>query len=111
MAKSDDSSLDPDQLRAVEKRARQLLDRASVWERFPTPIEDILAAAKLQVAPVSIFDPARILAFVKSKTANAANRIKLAISKMFGLYDVEESVIHIDHTVKESKQNFLKLHE
>lgn len=111
MAKSDDSSLSPDQLRAVEKRARQLLNRASVWERFPTPIEDILAAAKLQVAPVSIFDPARILAFVKNKTANAANRIKLAISKMFGLYDAEESVIHIDHTVKESKQNFLKLHE
>ena len=57
MAKPDDSSLTPDQLRAVEKRARQLLDRASVWQRFPTPIDDILAAAKLQVAPVSIFDP------------------------------------------------------
>jgi Zn-dependent peptidase ImmA (M78 family) len=111
VAKPDDSSLNPDQLRAVEKRARQLLDRASVWERFPTSIEDILGAAKLQVAPVSIFDPARILAFVKNKTADAANRIKLAISKMFGLYDAEESVIHIDHTVKESKQNFLKLHE
>lgn len=111
MARPDDSSLNPDQLRAVERRARQLLDRASVWERFPTPIEDILGAAKLQVAPVSIFDPARIIAFVKNKTADAANRIKLAISKMFGLYDAEESVIHIDHTVKESKQNFLKLHE
>jgi Zn-dependent peptidase ImmA (M78 family) len=111
VAKPDDSSLNPDQLSAVEKRARQLLDRASVWERFPTPIGDILAAAKLQVALESIFDPACILAFVKNKTANAANRIKLAISKMFGLYDAEESVIHIDHTVKESKQNFLKLHE
>ena len=111
MVKPDDSSLDPDQLRAVEKRARQLLDRASVWERFPTPIEDILAAAKLQVAPVSIFDPARILAFVKNKTADAAHRVKSAISKLFGLYDAEESTIHIDHTVKDSKQNFLKLHE
>jgi Zn-dependent peptidase ImmA (M78 family) len=111
VAKPDDSSLDPDQLRAVEKRARQLLDRASVWERFPTPIEDILAAAQLQVAPISIFDPARILAFIKNKTADAAHRVKSAISKMFGLYDAEESVIHIDHTVRESKQNFLKLHE
>jgi Zn-dependent peptidase ImmA (M78 family) len=111
VVKPDDSSLDRDQLRAVEKRARQLLDRASVWERFPTPIEDILAAAKLQVAPVSIFDPSRILAFVKDKTADAAHRVKSAISKLFGLYDAEESVIHIDHTVKDSKQNFLKLHE
>lgn len=111
MAKPDDSSLTPDQLRAVEKRARQLLDRASVWERFPTPINDILAAAKLQVAPVSIFNPASILAYIKNKAAYAAYSVKHAISKLFGVYDAEESVIHIDDTVKESKQNFLKLHE
>jgi Zn-dependent peptidase ImmA (M78 family) len=111
VVKPDDSSLTPDQLRAVEKRARQLLDRASVWQRFPTPINDILEAAKLQVAPVSIFDPASILAYIKNKTADAAHRIKHAITKIFGVYDGEENVIHIDHTVRESKQNFLKLHE
>jgi Zn-dependent peptidase ImmA (M78 family) len=111
VAKPDDSSLTPDQLRAVVKRARQLLDRASVWERYPTPIADILEAAKLQVAPMSIFDPASILAYIKNKTLDAAHRVKAAISKMFGVYDAEENVIHIDHTVKETKQNFLKLHE
>src|SRR6202023_2622101 len=37
--------------------------------------------------------------------------IKSAISKVFGLYDGLERVIHIDTTVVESKQNFLKLHE
>ena len=46
MVKLDDSSLTPDQLSAVEKRARKLLDRASVWRRFPTPINDILEAAR-----------------------------------------------------------------
>jgi Zn-dependent peptidase ImmA (M78 family) len=111
VAKPDDSSLTPDQLRAVLKRAKQLLDRASVWERYPTPIADILEEAKLKVAPVSVFDPASILAYIKNKTADAAHRIKHAIAKMFGVYDAEENVIHIDHTVKESKQNFLKLHE
>ena len=111
MAKADDSSLTPDQLRSVEKRAKQLLDRACVWERFPTPIGDILEAAKLQVAPVSIFDPSSILAYIKSKTTDAAHRVKAAVSKLFGVYDAEGSVIHIDHTVKETKQNFLKLHE
>ena len=30
---------------------------------------------------------------------------------MFGIYDAGECVIHIDDTVVESKQNFLKLHE
>ena len=60
MAKPDDSSLNPDQLSAVEKRARQLLDRASVWERFPTPIGDILAAAELRGAPPFPIKPERV---------------------------------------------------
>jgi Zn-dependent peptidase ImmA (M78 family) len=111
VAKKDDSTLNPAELRAVEKRARQLLDRASAWDRFPTPIEDLLAAAKLQVAPTSVFDPVRILAYIRNKTAIAADRIKTAISKIFGVYDPDESLIHIDDTVVNSKQNFLKLHE
>lgn len=111
MTKPDDSSLDPHDLRAIEQMAGKLLDRASAWDRFPTPIEDILAAAKLQVAPTSIFDPARIISFIKTRTADAAHRIKSAISKVFGLYDGDEQVIHIDDQVVESKQNFLKLHE
>lgn len=111
MARPDDSSLDSDELRAVEKRACKLLDRASAWDRFPTPIEDIVAAAQLRVAPSSMFDAARILAYVRNKTAATAYRIKSAISKVFGLYDSDEQVIHIDDTVKQSKQNFLKLHE
>jgi len=111
VTKPDDSNLDPHELRAVEERARKLLDRASAWDRFPTPIEDILAAARLQVAPTSIFDPARIVAFIKNITVEAAYRVKSAISKVLGLYDSEEHVIHIDDKVIESKQNFLKLHE
>jgi hypothetical protein len=111
VSRPDDSSLDPDQRRAVEERARRLLDRASAWDRFPTPVEDILAAARLQVAPTSIFDPASILAYVKGRAVDAGRRIKSAISKVLGIYDATESLIHIDHTVGESKQTFLKLHE
>jgi hypothetical protein len=111
VTRPDDSSLDPGQRRAVEERARQLLDRASAWNRFPTPVEDILVAAQLRVAPTSMFDAARILAFVRDKTAEAANRLKSAISKVLGLYDAGEGVIHIDDTVGASKQTFLKLHE
>ncbi len=111
MIKPDDNSLDPSELRAVEDRARKLLDRASAWGTLPTPIEDILSAARLEVAPTSAFDPARILAFIKNKTAEAAHRVKSALSKVFGIYDDEDRVIHIDDTVTESKQRFLKLHE
>lgn len=111
MTKSDDSSLAPDDLRAVEDRARSLLNRAEAWDRYPVPIDDILTAANLQVAHTSIFNPAAILAYARGKAAEAATQIKSAIAKILGLYDASENLIHIDHTVVTSKQTFLKLHE
>ena len=111
MTKPDDSSLDPDQRRAVEEQAKKLLDRASAWHRLPTPIEDILAAAEVKVATASAFDPARIMTYLLGKTADAASHLKSAISKVFGIYDAGDHLIHIDKSVHETKQTFLKLHE
>ncbi|WP_019657950.1 ImmA/IrrE family metallo-endopeptidase [Variovorax atrisoli] len=109
--KEDDSSLKPAELRAVEERARQSLDKAAAWGRFPTPVEDIVSAAKLRVASKGLFDPERLLAFAKQKTANALFAVKTALSKILGLYDANEQIIHIDESVGLSKQQFLKLHE
>lgn len=111
MAKPDDSSLDPDQLRAVEQRARDLLDRASVWDRYPTPIDDILAAANLRIEARHAFDPADLVSYIAGKTKQAADLLKSALAKVFGIYDANEAIIHIDDTVVRSKQTFLKLHE
>jgi hypothetical protein len=111
MARADDSSLDPEQLRAVQGAARRALDRASAWGVFPTPTAMILDAAKLKVAPAGAFDPRRIMEYLMDKAERAASVLKSAITKLFGIYDADESLIHIDHTVRKSKQNFLKLHE
>ena len=111
MTRPDDSALDPEDLRVVEGRARQLLDRADAWNRFPAPIDDILTAAKVGIVPTNAFDPDAILSYLKAKTVGTTVRIKSAISKVFGLYDAGETVIHIDNSVVESKQTFLKLHE
>lgn len=111
MAKTDDNSLDPGQLRAVQAAARRALDRASAWDLFPTPIPVILEAANLKVAPASAFDPQRIMNYLIGKAEQAASALKSAIAKVFGIYDADENLIHIDHTVRESKQKFLKLHE
>ena len=75
------------------------------------PIDDLLAAANVKVASHSIFDPAQIIAYLKGKATTAASNIKSAISKIWGLYDAGENLIHIDETVIVSRQNFLKLHE
>lgn len=109
--KPDDSSLQSFELAAVERQAQDLLNRASAWGRFPTPVEDILSAANLRVAPKGMFDAAAFLAYVKKKTTQAAQALKSALSKVLGLYDANEQIIHIDDSVGASKQTFLKLHE
>ena len=111
MTRPDDSTLAPEDLRAVEEQAHRLLDRADAWDRYPVPVDDILSAARVRLAPTSAFDAAAIVSYLKEKTADAGARIKSAISKVFGLYDAAEALIHVDDTVVEAKQTFLKLHE
>lgn len=111
MTRPDDSTLDPVDLRAVEEQARRLLDHADAWNRYPVPVDDILSAARVRVAPNSAFDPAAIVSYLKAKAANTGTRIKSAISKILGLYDPADALIHIDNTVVKSRQTFLKLHE
>ena len=111
MAKADDSSLDPEELRAVQAAAQRALDRASAWGVYPTPTAVILEAASLKIAPASAFDPGRITEYLLGKAESAATALKSAIAKVFGIYDAGERLIHIDDTVHQSKQNFLKLHE
>jgi hypothetical protein len=98
-------------LRAVQVAARRALDRASAWGVYPTPTPIILEAANLTIAPASAFDPRRIMAYLMGKAERAAAALKSAISKVYGIYDAGEQLIHIDHEVHASKQNFLKLHE
>lgn len=107
----DDSSLSHEERALVEGRAKQLLERAGALGMVPVPIEDLLEAAKLKVAPYSVFDPRAIAAYAIEKGKKAATLVKRAIGKIFGVLDAHEEVIHIDDTVLESKQRFLKLHE
>ncbi len=111
MIKPDDSTLSAADLSVVEARAKLSLDKAAAWGRFPTPVDDILSAAKLRVAPKGMFDVESFLAFVKQKAAGAASALKTAISKVLGIYDANEQIIHIDDSVVAAKQAFLKLHE
>jgi hypothetical protein len=109
--RKDDSSLSHAEREFVESRAKMLLQRADAWGVVPVPIDDLLSAANLKVAPTSIFDPRAIAAYAIAKGKQAANLVKQAIGKVLGILDAHEEVIHIDDTVLESRQRFLKLHE
>lgn len=109
--RKDDSSLSHAEREFVESRAKMLLQRADAWGVVPVPIDDLLSAANLKVAPTSIFDPRAIAAYAIAQGKKAANLVKQAIGKVLGILDAHEEVIHIDDTVLESRQRFLKLHE
>lgn len=109
--RSDDNSLSHQELERVEKAATSLIHRADAWGVFPLPIGDILAAAKLKVAPYSVFDPRAIAAFAVAQGKKAADIVKRAVGKIFGVLDAHAEVIHIDDSVVEGRQRFLKLHE
>jgi hypothetical protein len=111
LTRPDDSSLSAADLLIVENRARNLLDRADAWNRFPVPIDDLLAAANVKVASHNAFDPLALIEYLKGKAETAITHIKSAISKVWGLYDAGDNLIHIDETVVAARQNFLKLHE
>jgi hypothetical protein len=111
LPKADDSSLDPEDRRLVEARAKSLLDRADAWGQFPTRVDDIMEAADLRVAASSAFDPVAIMAYFQQKGAQAAATVKAALSKILGLYDSEEKTVHIDGSAGAPRQTFLKLHE
>jgi len=109
--KADDSSLKPQDLLVIEQRAARLLDKADAWDRYPVPIDDLLATANVKVAAHNLFDPANLLAYLKGKADAAVTNIKSAVAKVLGIYDAGENLIHVDHTVRPVKQTFLKLHE
>ncbi len=111
MARPDDSTLAPEDRRAVEEQAHRLLDRADAWDRYPVPVDDILAAARVRLAPTNAFDPAAIVSYLRGKATDVGVHLKTAIGKVFGLYDASEALIHVDSTVVEARQTFVKLHE
>ncbi|MEM7688348.1 MAG: ImmA/IrrE family metallo-endopeptidase [Pseudomonadota bacterium] len=107
----DDNSLNPEQKLLVEKHAEDLLHRADASGIVPVPVDDLISAAKLTVAPYSVFDPRSLAAYAMQAGKQATKTVKQAIGKILGVLDASEHVIHIDDTVHETRQKFLKFHE
>lgn len=104
--KPDDSTITPQEYLRIRREAEKALREGGGLGRFPTPVDDILAAHKLAVADVAL--DAGILRRFRMK-AKAA--IKRAMEKVLGLLHAHEGLIFIDRTVRAVKQSFLKLHE
>lgn len=110
MTRPDDSLLDAHQLVTVQRHADRLLREASALGRFPTPIDDLLAAAKLTVVDDEVLNEGLLQQFVNKAKAGIAS-IKSALSKVLGLFESQDRLIVIDRDAPKPRVPFIKLHE
>ena len=109
--KADDSSLTVEQLLTVRTTARTLLDKGGAWDVFPTPVDQLMSAAGLQLSTVSAFDENSMRRYIREAGQKAAGLLKSALDKVMGIFDVHADTVHIDPTLYKDKITFLKLHE
>jgi Zn-dependent peptidase ImmA (M78 family) len=110
MTRPDDSLLDSNQLANVLWHADQLLRDASAIGRFPTPVDDLLAAAKVTVVDDEVLSEGFLETFIKKAKASVAT-IKSALSKVLGLFEANDRFIVIDKDAPRPRVPFIKLHE
>lgn len=114
MTKPDDSSLQAHELANVIRQAQRLLKDADAIGRFPTPIDDLMAAAKVTVIEDEILDESMLRRLADKARAGLAigvNVIKSAFSKVLGLFEANERLVILDKEVPAPRRAFVKLHE
>lgn len=110
MTRPDDSLLQPHQLANVQRHADRLLREASAIGRFPTPVDDIMAAAKLTVVDDEVLNESLLRQFAKKAKSGIAS-IKSALSKVLGLFEANDRLVVIDKEAPKPRKPFIKLHE
>lgn len=94
----------------MRKRADLLLREASAYGRFPTPIDDLMQAAKLIVVDDEVLDQSKLQWFLKQAKAGIAT-LKSALTKVLGLFEPNDRLVVIDRNTPKPKIPFVKLHE
>lgn len=107
MRKEDDSSLTRDQYVNVRAEAKRLLTEADAIGRFPTQVDDIMEAAKVEEIHEDVLNEN----FIIKKRDEADGSLKKAIQKVLGLFDAISRFVFIDRSLHEVKQTFIRLHE
>lgn len=103
----DDWTLTPGQLAKVRNEAGRALREAGALGVLPTPINDILAVAKVEEVKEDVLSEG----FLAKMRAKAGDAIKRALSKVMGLFDAAAGLIFLDQLLMPVKKRFVTLHE
>ena len=110
MQRPDDSTLSPGQLARVIKEAERALREGSVLGILPTPIEQIMAVARVREVEEDVLNPS-FVAKIMGKAEKAGQTIKRALSKVMGLFHASEGLVFLDQTLILVRKRFIRLHE
>lgn len=110
MPRPDDSSLTPSQLSRIRKEAKRALREASVLGVLPTPVEQIMAVARVTEVEEDVLNPS-FVAKLLNKAEKAGLVIKRALSKVVGLFHASDGLVFIDQTLMLVRKRFVRLHE
>jgi len=107
--KPDDSVVSQKEFLQICNHARRALDKAGAFGRFPTPVGDVMGAAKLIVAEEDL--SAGFLGKIRNRARRIGKTLKTALSKVLGVLDVGAGIVYVGKGVHLIRQVFLKLHE
>ena len=89
MRKPDDSTLTPQQYAKVRAEARRALEAAGALGRFPTPVDDVMAAAGVR----EVYEDVLNESFLAKMRKKAGAALKSALSKVLGLFDARDGLV------------------
>lgn len=110
MQRPDDCSLTHIQMARVRAEAKRALHEAGAHGVFPTPVEDIMAVAKVQEVKEDVLNPS-FIAKLRLGAEKTGGALKRALGKVMGLFHATEGLIFLDQTLMAVKKRFIRLHE
>jgi len=105
----DDFSVTCEQFGEIRSAAHRALRDAGATGCFPTPVDQIMQAAKIEIVPMRLDEG--YLARLRRKAEAAGVVLLSALSKVWGVFDPKARVAFIDPKTPKEKLPFLKLHE
>jgi hypothetical protein len=110
MQRPDDSTLTPGQLARVRKEAERALREAGALGVLPTPIDRIMAVARVEEVKEDVLNPG-FLAKLRAKAEQAGHTVKRALTKVLGLFHATEGLVFLNQSLIAVKKRFVGLHE
>jgi len=110
VALPDDSSLDENQLQRVRGEAARALKEAGAVGVFPTPVDSIMSAARVEEVKEDVLSPS-FIDKLRREIGKTGDILKQAVGKVLGLFDARAGLVFIDRSLMPVKQTFIRLHE